>query len=205
MELCQAIQRAGLRINWSCNSRVDTLNGEVLRAMHDAGCWLVSFGVESGNQQILDLMRKGITKDQVRAAINLCKLEQIATSVYFLIGTPWESEDSFKETLEFARLLEPDFVEWFYAYPFEGTEMYVTATNMGLLERGEYPTMAYSKPAMPTEHLSVERLSRMRSEALRSYYLRWPVIRRTIRRARSPRIFFNYARFGLAQLRDILS
>lgn len=57
---------------------------------------------------------------------------------------------------------------------------------------------------MPTKYLTLERLGEMRSEALRSYYLRWGVIRRTIRRARSPRVLMNYARFGLAQMSDLL-
>ncbi|MCC6733099.1 MAG: radical SAM protein, partial [Candidatus Omnitrophica bacterium] len=204
IELCLGIERSGLRIKWSCNSRVDTLNGEMLRSMREAGCWLVSFGVESGSQEILDLMKKNITKEQVRAAVNLCKLEGILTSVYFVIGSPWESEATFQETVEFAKQIEPDFVEFFYAYPFEGTEMYVIAANEGLLERGTYPSAAYSKPAMPTKYLTLERLGEMRSEALRSYYLRWGVIRRTIRRARSPRVLMNYARFGLAQMSDLL-
>jgi radical SAM superfamily enzyme YgiQ (UPF0313 family) len=205
IRLCQGIERAGLKIKWSCNSRVDTLSGEMLRAMREAGCWLISFGVESGSQEILDLMKKNITKEQVRAAINLCKVEEVLTSVYFLIGTPWESEETFQETLEFARQIEPDFVEFFYAYPFEGTEMYVISANMGLLERGDHPLSAYSKPAIPTQHLTLDRLMEMRNEALRDYYLRWPVIRKTVLRARSPRVFVNYARFGLVQLADLVT
>jgi radical SAM superfamily enzyme YgiQ (UPF0313 family) len=205
IRLCQGIQRAGLTIDWSCNSRVDTLGGEVLRAMREAGCWLISFGVESGSQTILDLMKKGITKDQVRQAINLCKLEGVLTSVYFLIGTPWESEATFRETMDFAKLLQPDFVEFFYAYPFEGTEMYVIAANEGLLKRGEYPISAYSKPAIPTQHLSMDRLAEMRNEALKEYYLRWPVIRQTVKRARSPRVMANYFRFGMTQLADLFA
>ncbi len=204
IDLCQGIERAGLRIKWSCNSRVDTLNGEMLRSMREAGCWLVSFGVESGSQEILDLMKKGITKEQVRAAVNLCRLEGVLTSVYFLIGTPWESEATFRETVEFAKQLEPDFVEFFYAYPFEGTEMYVIAANEGLLERGQFPLSAYSKPATPSKYLTLERLNEMRTEALRSYYMRWPVISRTLRRTRSPRVFINYAKMGLRQVADLI-
>ncbi|MCG3196630.1 MAG: radical SAM protein [Candidatus Omnitrophica bacterium] len=205
IELCQGIDRAGLKIKWSCNSRVDTLNGEVLRAMREAGCWLISFGVESGSQEILDLLRKNITKDQVRQAINLCKVEGVKTSIYFLIGTPWESEQTFRETLEFAKLLEPDFVEFFYAYPFEGTEMYLVAAHEGLIAKGEFPISAYSRPAMPTKYLSLERLEEMRSEALREYYLRWPVISRTIRNVKSPKVLVNYAKMGFQQLADILT
>lgn len=205
IDLCQGVDRAGLRIKWSCNSRVDTMNGEMLRAMREAGCWLISFGVESGSQEILDLMRKGITKEQVRAAVNLCRLEGVLTSVYFLIGTPWESEATFRETVDFAKQLEPDFVEFFYAYPFEGTEMYVIAANEGLLERGQLPLSAYSKPATPSKYLTLERISEMRSEALKSYYMRWPVISKTLRRTRSPRIFLNYARMGFRQLADLMS
>ena len=204
IRLCQGIERAGLNIKWSCNSRVDTLNGEVVRAMGESGCWLISFGVESGDQEILDLMKKGITKEQVRQAVNLCRIEGILTSAYFLIGTPWESEETFRETVEFAKQLEPDFVEFFYAYPFEGTEMYVVAAHHGLLERGEYPLSAYSRPATASIHLTRERLLEMRKEAMREYYLRWPVIRRTLKRARSPRTLVNYFRFGMAQLADLL-
>lgn len=205
IELCQEIVRSGLKIKWSCNSRVDTMNGEMLRAMREAGCWLISFGVESGNQEVLDNLRKNITKEQVRAAVNRCKLEKILTSIYFLIGTPWESEQTFRDTVDFAKQLEPDFVEFFYAYPFEGTELYKVAEHEGLLERGEIPIAAYSKPAIPSKFLTVERLEEMRSEALREYYLRWPVISKTVRRAKHPRVFWNYMRMGFAQLADLVT
>lgn len=82
--------------------------------------------------------------------------------------------------------------------------MYVIAANEGLLERGQFPLSAYSKPATPSKYLTLERISEMRTEALRSYYMRWPVISKTLRRTRSPRVFFNYAKMGLKQVTDLI-
>ncbi len=204
-EVCRAILAANLRIDWSCNSRVDTLDEETLRLMKESGCWLVSFGVESGNEMMLEKMKKKADIPATRNAIELCRKVRVKSSVYFLIGLPWEDEATFEDSVRLACELDPDFVEFFYAYPFHGTEFYDLAVEYGLLQPGQLPLEGYNHAAIPTLHLSAERLAVLRREALKRFYLRPRYIMRTLLRARSPRVLFNYFRYGFRQLVDLFS
>ena len=205
LELCQAIIEAGLKIQWSCNSRVDSIDGERLEAMKKAGCWLIAFGVESGSNELLELMKKGVGVDKAYSAIKLCSVVGIKSSVYLLVGLPWETEDTFKETSDLAVKLNPDFLEVFYPYPFQGTELYEIAVQEGLLEEGTFPMESYSKPAIAGLNFTVEELARLRRKLLRRFYLRPSFIYRTLMGARSPRVLGNYVRYGAQQLVDLLS
>ncbi len=205
IDLCKLIQKQGLDINWSCNSRVDTLREDMLIEMKKAGCWLISFGVESGDPEMLEKMKKLVDFEKIQPAIELCRKVGVKSSVYMLIGLPWESRESFERTKQFAVKLNPDFIEYFYSYPFYGTDFYRIAVEEGLLKEGVLPESAYNGPAIPTKYLTLEELSTMRSEALRAFYLRPGYILKTLAKARSPRQLSNYMIYGLRQLHDLVS
>ena len=204
LDLCRSIQDEKLEITWSCNSRVDTITEEMLVEMKKAGCWLVSFGVESGDPEMLEKMRKLVDFDRIEPAIRLCRRVGVRSSVYLLIGLPWESRETFERTKRFARRLDPDFIEFFYTYPFHGTAFYEEAVKEGLLQEGACPKAAYNEPAIPTKYLSIEELLPLRNEALRSFYLRPKFILRTLANTRSPRMLKNYLVYGMRQLRDLV-
>ena len=88
LDLCNAILRTGLHLHWSCNSRVDIVDEECLRAMKNAGCHIVFFGVESGNQEMLDRYAKGTTIEAVRRSFSLCRAIGIEKLSYFIVGLP---------------------------------------------------------------------------------------------------------------------
>ena len=200
LELCEALENSGLKIRWACNSRVDTLDKEMLEAMKEAGCWLIAFGLESGSQKMLDIMKKGISKQQIREAMTLCKQVGMKKSVYFLLGLPWETEETFRETVSFAKELSPDFIEFFYTYPFEGTELYETCVAENLVDPNALPVASYSRPSYATKHFTLEELASHRQKALRSFYLRPGYIVKTLWRARSPKVLKNYVHYGFKQL-----
>ena len=202
-ELCQKIRDANLDISWACNSRVDTIDADRLKAMKDAGCWLIAFGIETGNALMLDKIKKNTSLEQAKTAIQLCKQYKIKTSVYFLIGLPWESKETFAESVRFAKELDPEFIEFFYAYPFPGTEFYDIAVAEKLLSPGEIPKSAYDSPALPSLYLSIEELMQLRAKALRQFYFRPSYIYRTLRNAGSAKQILNYLRYGFKQLADL--
>ncbi len=204
-ELCEGILSRNLKIDWACNSRVDSLDEETLRAMKRAGCWIVAFGVESGDQAALDLMRKNARVEDVKPAIDLCRGVGVKSSIYLLLGFPWDTRESVRKNMRFAREIDPDVLEYFYIYPFPGTELYRMAVQEGLLEDGVIPRQAYDSPAMATKNLSIEDLRRLRREAMRDFYVRPRVILRTLAGARSARELTNYIRYGSLQLWDLLT
>ncbi len=201
--LCEGILDDGLAISWACNSRVDTVDAATLRWMKRAGCWIAAFGVESGDQTALDRMQKNARAADARRAVALCREAGIKSSVYLLMGLPWDTHESLTALIAFAIDLDPDIVEFFYPYPFPGTPYQRECIELGLLAPGEIPRQSYAYPAVATQTLGKEDLAAYRTAALRSFYLRPGKIARTLLAARSPRELRNYVRAGLSQLRQL--
>lgn len=201
--LCEAILDSGLAISWACNSRVDTVDAETLRWMKRAGCWIAAFGVESGDQATLDRLQKNARVEDARHAVALCRATGIKSSVYLLMGLPWDTHESLTELTAFAIDLDPDIVEFFYPYPFPGTPLQRELVELGLLAPGEIPKESYAYPAVPTRTLSREQLAAYRAAGLRSFYLRPAKIARTLLGTRSPTELRNYVRAGWTQLRQL--
>jgi radical SAM superfamily enzyme YgiQ (UPF0313 family) len=204
IELCQEILSRRLDIDWACNSRVDTIDEEMLEWMKHAHCWLIAYGVETGSQALLEKMNKTVALDDARRAMRLTREAGIKSSIYLLFGLPWDTSDTLREDVEFAKELDPDFLEIFYIYPFPGTPLYDFAVSHSLLAPDTYPTDAYGAPAMPTLHMSLEELRPWRRKAMRMFYLRPRVIMRTLRRSGSPKALIQYLKYGFIQLIDLL-
>jgi len=119
-EVCDEILRRGIRFNWSAFARVNTVDRETLKLMKEAGCDSISFGVETGNPDMLKLIRKKITLEQVREAVDLCKETGIIAHTSFIVGLPGETLETLKETDEFAASLGSLYGYHFLA-PFPGT------------------------------------------------------------------------------------
>ena len=132
-ELCRAICESGLRISWTCNSRVDTIDEETLRLMKEAGLWMVSYGLESGSDAILAASGKGITVAQSREAVELAHRLGIRVAGHFMFGLPGETEETMAETLALALALPIDIAQFYVASPFPGTALYDEARGKGWL------------------------------------------------------------------------
>ncbi|OGD10343.1 MAG: hypothetical protein A2Y86_04205 [Candidatus Aminicenantes bacterium RBG_13_62_12] len=124
LRLCEAMSRENLGLNWICNSRVDTFDRETARAMRRSGCWMVSFGIESGSQEILDRCEKKITLEQSRSAVAAAREEGLISIGHFVLGFPGETRDTLRRTVRFSRRLDPDFAEFYIATPFPGSRLY---------------------------------------------------------------------------------
>src|SRR6185295_5367245 len=107
LELCKRMQEKKMRFFWSCDTRVDLLSDELLREMRLAGCQRLSLGVESGSQQILDLIEKKITTEEIIASTNLAKRYGIKVRYYMMLGNRGETAASFAETLAFLERAAP--------------------------------------------------------------------------------------------------
>jgi radical SAM superfamily enzyme YgiQ (UPF0313 family) len=119
-EVCGEIQKRGLSFTWSAFARVNTVDLETLQTMKDTGCDSVSFGVESGNPEMLRRIRKKITLDQVRQAVRLCNEAGMLAHTSFMVGLPGESPETLEETKQFAASLGSLYGYHFLA-PFPGT------------------------------------------------------------------------------------
>jgi len=130
-EVCEEMMRRGLRFAWSAFARVNTVDRETLHLMRKAGCDSISFGVESGNEEMLRRIRKGITREQVREAVSLCREAGIIAHTSFIAGLPGETRETLDETERFAAGLGALY-GYHYLTPFPGTTVREEASRYDL-------------------------------------------------------------------------
>ncbi|HOT49558.1 MAG TPA: radical SAM protein [Candidatus Hydrogenedentes bacterium] len=131
--ICEELLRRRLKIRWTCNSRGDTLDADLARMMRRAGCWMVSFGVESGDQGILDRSGKRISIEKIRSAIEMTGRSGIQTSGHFVLGLPGETARTARATITMAHALPLDWIQFYGAAPWPGSRLFADAVSQGLL------------------------------------------------------------------------
>ncbi len=134
LAVCDGIIRSRLKANWTCFGRVDTVSRRVLARMKEAGCHVISFGVESANAGILKTVKKGITIEQVIEAINICLEVGITPHISFILGLPGETPETLKETTEFGKKLKDMGASYGFHLlaPFPGTEVREQSDKFGM-------------------------------------------------------------------------
>ena len=198
LELCQKIIESGLKITWSSNTRADTMDDEMAKLMYKSGCRLVSIGVESGSQKMLDNIGKKITLDDIRNTVKILKKNKIKIYNYFVIGLPWETEETVEETIKFAIELDSNFISFYTATPLPGTKYFAYAMLNKLVEGNLDFKSAYYEPVVRSEHLSKERIFELHKQAIKRFYLRPKFILKTLLSLRSFAEFKNYFIAGMS-------
>ncbi|MDY6837297.1 MAG: radical SAM protein [Thermodesulfobacteriota bacterium] len=171
-EFCQAISDKEWAIGWTCNSRVDTVDRALLAAMAKAGCWMISYGIESGTQEILDTARKRITLGQCREAVRMAKAAGIKVAGHFVLGLPGETEATLKETLAFALTLDLDMAQFYCAVPFPGSSLFEWARAQGWIEGKGFDEFRQDNAVMNLPGLSPSIVNDYRKKAFSRFYLR---------------------------------
>jgi anaerobic magnesium-protoporphyrin IX monomethyl ester cyclase len=158
LEICEEMKKRNVDLPWDCRTRVDQVSKEVLVKMRDANCQLIHFGVESGSQKMLDAMKKGTTVEQNEKAIKLTKEVGISVAISVIVGYPGETMDMFKQTLDFIRRTEPDYVYMCEAVPYPGTELYKLLKDSGWEMSAEWSryheeTQVFKNPLLPLQKI----------------------------------------------------
>jgi len=160
VELCRLIIESGLKVRWTCNSRVDYVDEEMLQLMGRAGCWYISWGIESANEEILKRARKGYRKEQAIRALRWARAAGIRNWGYFIIGLPGETEETIRETIAYAKALPLDLCLFHIAAPYPGTPFFYEVVENGWFRPGtawEEVDMDQSTvldyPGLPAERL----------------------------------------------------
>jgi len=133
MHICEEIMRRGLNITFSVNARADNADLALFRTMKKAGCRELLVGFESGNQEVLNKMNKNITLEQSRQFMDYAKISGLQVHGCFVIGLPGETEDTAKETIDFALKLGLTTVQFSGAVPFPGTPFFDLCEKEGWL------------------------------------------------------------------------
>ncbi|MFH1739969.1 MAG: radical SAM protein [bacterium] len=205
LDVCRAIKDRNLRIHWDIRAHINTLNEEVLDALAESGCSRIHYGVESGNPEILKILRKGINLNNARRVFRMTKERGITTLAYFMIGNPTETPQQIDDTFRFARELDPDFVHIAITTPFPATELYRRALDTGLYEKDFWRDFARDPrpdfvPRVWDEILSREQLIELMRKGYRRFYTRPGYLLKSLLAVRSWKEFQRKAKAGLRLL-----
>jgi anaerobic magnesium-protoporphyrin IX monomethyl ester cyclase len=172
-DLCNDILSRGLKIKWNCGTRVDMLTKDLLQKMKEAGCISVWFGVESGSQQVLDAMKKGITPELTAKVFGWVREVGLKPVPNVILGFPGETKKSAWETIKFIEKISPDDVGFYnVATPFPGTPMYDLVLEKGWLRVTNFDRYDTTTPIFETPWLSMKELGKLREGAFHHFYLR---------------------------------
>ena len=175
LALCREIKRREFRLPWSCQTRVDCVDRELLGLMAEAGCERVQFGIESASPYTLDRINKGIRPEQIVRAFSMCREAGIITVGNFIIGFPWETMDEINRTFDFVARLDADFVFCNPLIPFPGTRIFQEACADPRYDRDWFKRFVddpspSAKIALWTPHLSEAEICRLIKKFYRQYY-----------------------------------
>lgn len=201
-EFCRLLREKNLNISWSCETRVHLVDLELLKEMKRAGCFGIAFGIESGNQKMLNNLKKGITLEQSEYAVKAAKRAGIEVRTFWVFGAPNETRDTVLESIKFAKKLNPDIAHFNVMTPYPDTEIYRMAVAEGLFDPdwSKYFSIG-ENPVYETKDLSKDDLARLLKKAHREFYFRPSYILRALSRVRNPRHFFRLLKSGFELLK----
>ncbi|MCW4047437.1 MAG: B12-binding domain-containing radical SAM protein [Candidatus Bathyarchaeota archaeon] len=158
LAICDEMKNRKVNLPWDCRTRVDRISKEVLTKLRNANCQLIHFGIESGSQKMLNAMKKGTTVEQNATAIKWAKEVGMSVAISVVIGYPGETPEMMKQTIDFIRRTEPDYVYMCEAVPYPGTELYNLVKELGWEMPASWnqyheQTQVFKNPILPLQKM----------------------------------------------------
>ncbi len=173
LEFCRRLRKEKYGLIWTCNGRVDNLDDEMLGEMRRAGCKLIRLGVESGSQEVLDRIQKGLTLKQIEDGVRMVKKSGIQALGGFMFGFPYDTRESVEQTIAFAKRLSPDQAQFSINMCYPGTSLYEYAKENDLILAKSFTEFDMTHgPAVRTVDMEREELADILSRAYREFYFR---------------------------------
>jgi radical SAM superfamily enzyme YgiQ (UPF0313 family) len=175
-EICQKIIDLKLEIAWISFSRVNTISSELVSIMKKAGCKKISFGLESGSQEILDKMRKNATLQMGREAVKIVREQNLEVHASFMLGNVGETIETIKQTIAFAKSLDLDNATFFITTPYPGTDLYEIAKQLDkeveFLPWENFAPLTNTQPILVQKNVSAPDLIKWQKKAFVAFYIR---------------------------------
>lgn len=169
MDFCRQLIDSDLNVKWYCNGRINLMDRELLGAMALSGCVGIAYGIESGNQRILDSIKKGITLEQIERVVKETKEVGIHITGYFMLGILGDTKETIQQTLDFARKLDLNFYGFTMTSPIEGTPMHTEAMKQGLMPYQELEDWSFRSSVNLTVDCTREDLEKFNDMAFREF------------------------------------
>jgi len=194
LAICTGIKSLPWKVRWICNSRVDTVDLEMLQAMKAAGCWMICYGIESGDDRVLAMNKKEATVADAVQAVQWAKNAGLKVWGYFMLGLYGDTRESMERTLALSRRLPCDLVNFSIAAPYPGTEWGDIAGNHGWLTESSWDSYDQNYRAIVDQPAcSHEDVLAAHRQAYLAWYLSWRGVRFLYQawRPRYIRFFWN--------------
>ncbi|MES9929015.1 MAG: radical SAM protein, partial [Candidatus Thiodiazotropha sp. 6PDIVS] len=170
-EFCRILIKEGLNMTWSCTSRVDTVHEDVLALMKKAGCWEISFGLESGSQEMLEKMMKSAKVKDSERAVQMTAAAGIRTKGLFMLGYPGETTESIEETKQFVRNIPMTIMNLTKFTPYPGSPIYYDLYGSNIRD-DHWEKMNGMNFLWSPEGITIEELDQHYRQMLISFYRR---------------------------------
>ncbi len=171
-QLCNKIIKNKFNIKWSCDIVPKNIDENTIKLMKESGCELCRLGIESGSEEILAKTGKNVTKNDIETTVKLLKKYKIKTKAYYIIGLPWDTEETVQETTEYAIKLDTDDAIFNIGIPFPGTDFFVYGMLNKLFSDKTQFVDIHKNALVRTHKLSKERIVKLRDEAEKKFYYR---------------------------------
>ena len=171
-EICETIKDRGLDNYWGCTARVDTISEDLLKTMKDAGCITMFLGVESADQQFLNLVNKNTNINRIKKTFQLTKDYGMRTIASVVLGMPGDTKRSITTTIKFVKTLDPSYAVFSLATPYPGTDFYLNAVSENLIKINDWSKYTLLSPVLETVDCSLDELKKLQKKAFKEFYLR---------------------------------
>ncbi|MFQ5956223.1 MAG: B12-binding domain-containing radical SAM protein [Candidatus Brocadiales bacterium] len=171
-DFCDLLIKKNFDLIWSCNGRVSNVNYPLLKRMKDAGCTAITYGIESGDEEILRNMKKPLRLGDVRKAVKMTKELGLKVVTNFMIGNPGDTKETIEKTIRLAIELDPDYVQFGFAAPLPGTELRDQAEENNWILNPSMDALRFDEVMMNATSLPTEKFRTYLDKAYRSFYFR---------------------------------
>jgi len=171
-KLFELLDAENISFYWTCMSRINNTDYEFLKFIKSKGCWHISFGIESGDADILKVIKKNISLEKAKEVIAFCKKLKIKTKGFFIIGHPTETIETINKTIKFACKLQLDDIVATINTPIPGSQQYDQAEQYGTVDKTNWAEFNYWRPVFVPFGLTKEILLEKHREIYRKFYLR---------------------------------
>lgn len=205
IKICQEIIDRNLDVFWNFKSRIDLIWEDMLPYFKRAGCSNIHFGVENGNDEILERMNKGITTNQIRHVFRMLREYKIDGSASFMLAYPGETLEQIQNTIDFAIELDPSFVQFSVTCDFPKTQIYYDNLDRGKYEEDIWKRFIIDpspqfKPPYSTDSFNENQLQDILNYAYKKFYSRFGYIKKRLLAVRNSKQFAHQLKIG----KDIL-
>lgn len=181
-EFCAEIKNRKIDLTWNCAAKVNLVDKEMLEIIADAGCYSIFYGLESGNQDLLDIIDKGQTIQQMKDAVKMTHEAGIETRGSFILGLPGETPEKAEKTVQLAIDLDLTYAQFNLSFPFKGTKLYDFAFDMGSIIDYKGLTKA---TYVPDGYRDSDELEKVMRKAYRRFYFRLSYIWKHLKKINS--------------------